>query len=361
MDFRQDIKASSGKPIGAVLVALIAGGALPFVALLQVSLLVPVLMLGGILAAYFGARHGWLPMGALIVAAAVSSAWFLGLQIALMVLATSLAPALPVSRGVARKAPFFSQLRGGIVAYVAGLLAGMLIASASFGSGMIARFVDMLRAEYDQMPDAALMPLVEWMNALLSSGGANQSVTVDTFRGQLAAVLDLMQQTYAQTLPGTLLSGALLSGVLSVLWGNWAMARRGMATNESFVGMSRWYLPAQVSLGAVFLWLAGIVLLYGGYESGATVYMTIGQTAGAIFAIQALCALDRRMLASGRSLPRRRALIALLAVLSLLFRGIGSVLGYVGVASALFGSRGAIRLWLQRRKGDDSNHDDSDE
>ena len=70
-------------------------------------------------------------------------------------------PALYVMRGVAAKRPFFEQLRGGILAFGAGLVAAMLIAYASFGGGMVARFVDMMRAEFARMPDAALQPIVD--------------------------------------------------------------------------------------------------------------------------------------------------------------------------------------------------------
>ena len=275
----------------------------------------------------------------------------------------SLAPSVMVVFGATGKKPFFEQMNAGVIAFIGGLLAAMLIAYAAFGSGMVAKFMDVLRAEYNRMPDAALQPMVDAVNAMLPAAGGVRglSMTVTDFRGQLSGVLDLMQQTYAQVMPGALLSGAILSGVLSVLWANWTMARRGMATNESFVGMSGWFLPARFSLGAVLLWLVGLVMMNGGVRNGATVYMTVAQAAGAAFAVQALSALDRRMLRAGRPLSRRRLLIALLAVLALLLRGVGAVLAYVGVASALFGSRGAIRLWLQERRNDDSNHDDPDE
>ena len=96
-------------------------------------------------------------------------------------------------------------------------------------------------------------------------------------------------------------------------------------------------------------------------QNGETIYMTVSQTAGAAFVIQALSAFDRRMLHAGRPLGRRRVIIVLLAVAALLIRSLASLLSYVGVASALFGSHGAIKLWMQRNQGNHSHHDDSDE
>ena len=364
MENNQVIRVSTGRMIGSIALALLSGIALPIVALFQISLLVPVLMLGGMLAVWFKAKAGWIPAGVLIAVSVGATAWFMGIQMALMLFMAAYAPTIPIIWGMTRKRPFFEQMRNGVLAYVAGLILSTVIAYIGFGSGMVGQFVDLIRAEYDQMPDSALMPFVEWANSMLASSGAisARTMTVDTFRGQLTGILDLMQQTYSQALPGTLLCGAMLSGVLSVLWGNWTMARQGLATNESFIGMSRWFLPAQVSLGALGLWLVGIVLAYTGYENGATISFTIGEVAGAIFAIQALCALDRRMIRAGRQMTSRRVLITLFAALALILRDIGMILCYVGIASALFGSHCAIRLWMKRQQGDDHpNNDDPEE
>lgn len=364
MDSRQSLRVPAGRQAGGALLGVAFGVIMPLVAVLQISLLVPVLMLGGILAVHIKARCGWIAAGVALAAQLASAAYFLGGSVALMVLAACVAPALLVITQVDRKRPFFEQMKLGVPAYGAGLVAAMLIAYASFGGGMVARFVDILRAEYGRMPDSALQPLVDSVNSMLAVNGAvnlNSLMTVDSFRSQLFGVLDLMQEVYAETLPGTLLSGALLSGALSVLWGNWTMARRGLATNESFVGMGGWFLPAQLSLGAVGLWLVGLILNYSGYSGGATVYSAVSQLAGAAFCVQALSALDRRMMRSGRSLSRRRLLIALLAVAALLMRGFSSVMSYVGAASALFGSHGAIRRWIEARQNDSSDHDDPNE
>ena len=355
-------QASRGPLAGSIVLALIVGALLPVIALVQISLLVPVLMLGGVLAGYLGAKSGWVPVAVLATAAGVSAGYLMGGTIALILLVASLAPSVMVMLGATGKKPFFEQMNAGVVAFVGGLLAAMLIAYASFGGGMVAKFVDVLRAEYNRMPDAALQPMVDWMNTMLSSAGSSalQSMTVASFRNQISGVLDLMQQTYAQMMPGALLSGARRSGVLGVFWANWTMARRGMASNESFVGMSGWFMPAKLTLGAVGLWAVGLILMATGRANGATIYITIAQAVGGIFAVQALCALDRRMLRADRPLTRRRVLIVLVAIAALLLRGFGSALAYVGAASALVGSHGALRQWTQRGPKGPSN-DDMDE
>ena len=360
MEFNQVKPASPGTVAGYTVLSLAVGALLPVVAVFQISLLVPMLMLGGILAAKLRVRGGWVPVGALFAATLASGMWLRGLMPALALVTASQLPALAVVTQLTKKPPFFTQMKAGVIAYAAGLLAAMLIAYAAFGSGMVAQFINLLRAQYDSMPDSALQPLVEMVNSMMAVG-ARQPMTVEGFRGALNGVLDLMQQAYAQTLPGALLSGAVLSAMLTVLWGNWTMARQGTATNESFVGMSGWFLPSQLTFGMMGLWLVGLALMYSGYRSGATVYMTIGQTVGAVFAVQFLCALDRRMMRGGRGLSGRRVMIVLLSVAALIFRSLGTFMAYVGAASALFGSHGAIKLLAQKKQDENSDRDDFDE
>lgn len=363
MESRRIGSLSPGRMAGCVAFALALGLLLPIVALFQISMLVPVLMLCGIAAAFLHARAGWLPTGLLYAAALGSTLWFFGLRIMLLVLAAAVLPSLVVIRGVAAKQPFFRQMSLGIAAYAAGLVAAVLAAYAAFGGNMVAKIMDVLRQEFQRMPDAALQPFADAVSSALAMSGLQREggFTVEMYRAQLSGVLDLMQQTYAQALPGTLLTGAMLSGVLSVFWGNWTMARHGMATNESFIGMSRWFLPGQVTGGAVALWAASFLVSRSSYSAGATVYVTVAEAAGAVFVIQALSAIDRRMLTADRGVGRRRVLIALLSVGALIFRGIATLLCAMGVISALFGSHGAVRLWLESRQNDHSDRDDPDE
>lgn len=349
-----------GQRIAGIAVALVLGALMPLIAVLQISLLAPVIMLCGVVAVRLKARGGWLPAMVLFGAALASTLWFMGATMMFMLLLASVLPPLYVMRGMAQKKPFFEQINAAIVAYAAGLLAAMALAYMRFGGSMVTRFTDLLRVEFAQMPDAAMQPFVDALNSTLAlSGVQGELYTVATYRAQLGGVLDLMQQTYAQELPGTLLAGALLSGALSALWGNWTMARQGLATNRSFVGMSEWFLPAQVTYGALGLLAAGFILANTGYAGGATVYAAARRLAGTAFAVQAISATDRRMLGAGRALSRRRGLLVALSVAALLIPSIGSVLAIVGAASALFGSHGA----LKRRDGsnDQSDHDDPQE
>ena len=79
---------------------------------------------------------------------------------------------------------------------------------------------------------------------------------------------------------------------------------------------------------------------------------------GQAFVIQAMAALDRRMLRAGRETGRRQLLITLLCVAALLLPDAATVFAGVGVLSALFGSRGALRRAMN---SDQSDRDDPQE
>ena len=363
MDSNQVISVSRGRLVGNILLALLIGTLLPFIAIAQVSLLAPVLMLCGIFAVRMKVRVGWVPAITLFGAAVGSFVVFMGEALSVALVLAAVLPAVFCIRAMPQKKPFFEQMKGGILAYGLGLVAAMLALYLMFGGNMIARFVDLIRQEFARMPDAALQPVVDALNSAFTLSGVRPTelFTVEIYRAQLAGVLDLMQQTYAQALPGALLSGALLSGVLTVLWGNWTMARLGLATNESFVGMSGWFLPGQVSIGALALWIVGFILAVSRYNGGATVYQAVCQLSGSIFAIQALSALDRRMLRGGASLSRRKVMISLLTVAALLLSEFALVLSVIGTLSAFFGSHGVFKRPLNGEHDDQSDRDDPQE
>lgn len=354
MDSDRFNRVSPGKLAWGIVMALIVGALLPLITLAQVASLLPVMMVGGVFTVFLQCYAGWIPAAVFTAAGLFSTAWFMDVTPMWMLLLAAFLPAGLVVRGIQQKRPFFDQLRTAIAAFAVGLLAALGVAYASFGAGMVTRFMDAVRAEIARMPDSTFTPFLDTINATLLLNGVQgvKMLTVDMYRAQINGMLDLMQETYARMLPGTLLCGALLSGIASVLWGNWRMARRGMATDESFIGMTRWFLPGQISLGALGLWLVSYLIAAAGLASGATVYTAVYQLVCTVFTVQAFAAIDRRMFAGGRALRGRRVAMGLLLVAGALVRMVGTLLFAIGVMSALFGSHGAVKLWMDKRNDD---------
>ena len=363
MNNDQGGRPTTGRIIGATALAVALGLLLPVITLMQVMSLCPVILLGGVLTAYFYCAVGWVPTAAFVGAQLASTALLTGPAMMGMELAAAVLPGVLLIPGYQNRRPFFDQMRTALMLYFAGMVAAVFIAYASFGGNMIQRFMDVMRQQFRFIPDAALAPFVDAVNAALSGDGtrAIDGITVSDYRASLMGVLDLMQQTYGQMLPGALLSGALVSAVLTVLWGNWRMAMKGDATARSFVGMSQWFLPAQVAVGMLILWAVSYALAQGGISSGSAVYATVHQLSCFTFLFQALASLDRRYSARGMTLKWRRVVIGISLTLALISRDIATLLMILGILSALFGSHGIARKLMMRNEKDDGDPGDPDE
>lgn len=362
LDSNGSVRPSTGRVVGMSLLAVLLGAALPILMLTEVLSLCPVLFLGGIFTVFFQCSTGWVPAALFIACQLGSTAWLCGPTVMAMDLVAAVLPALAVIRGTSRSQPFFEQLRQSLFCYVAGVAAAIVVAYMSYGGGMVQKFMDVMRAQFERMPDAALQPFVEAVNNALSAQGMTgmTGITVSDYRSSLMGVLDLMEQTYGQMLPGALLSGALVSAILTVLWGNWRLARRGLATSQSFVGMTEWHMPGHVTVGLMALWFVSFLVSRSDSPAGLAVSATVQQLACYAFVFQALSAMDRRYFERGMALKTRRVLIGIALAFSLAFRDIGTILMIVGILSALMGRQGLIRRRIEKQDKDDSDPDDPD-
>ena len=348
-------RVSGGKLALGIVLALIVGALTPLITVLEMSVLMPVVLPGGVFMVFLFCYAGPLPAWLFTIVHLAAAGVLLGERFLLMLLVSGTVPALVCMRLIVLKKPFFDQMKLGVATSLAGMLAAVTVAYMSFGGNMIERMADMLKAQFALMPDAFFAPFVDMINSAMSTGIPGVKVmTVQSYRAQVSGILDLMSEVYQKSLPGALLSGAALTGVLSVLWGNWLRARRGLATEASYVGPTRWFLPRNVTLGLTLMWIAAFILSETRYAQGETVYFTVYSLASLAFFIQALGAIDRFFFRRGMPDGRRRALLVIALILGLLFRFINTLLFAIGAGSALFGSHGAFRRPLPGGNDDDT-------
>ena len=354
MIYRQPYRPAGRQVVLGVILAVLLGVLTPLMTVLEATLLMPVVLLNGVfmvfLYGYGGRLPAWLYMTIQLGAAAVT----LDSTFMWMSMAAGTFPAILALRGILLKRPFFEQLKTDIVIYLSGLVAAILIARLTFGGNMLGRAMEALQDQFRRMPDELFSPFLDVINGTLSGGsvpGAS-GMTVTEYRERIMAVLELVGETYEQALPGRFFSGAALSGVLTALWGNWLMARHGMATDESYIGLSRWFLPRQAVVGLLLMWVAAFAISETGYHAGSAVYMAAYDMVSMAFYIQALGAVDRFFFRRGVSAHKRHALVAVVLVFGLLLRLFNTFLFIVGVSSALFGSHGVMK---RRPFNDDGN------
>ena len=339
-----------------IILAVLIGALTPVVTVLEMTFLMPVVLLSGVFMVFLFCYAGQLPAWLYMIVQLASTGVLLGQRFMLMLLAAGSVPAIVSIRLIARKRPFFEQMKVSVAVCLLGILAAVVIAYNGFGGNMIERLAEVLKRQFDQMPDAFFTPFVDMVNSALSTGNFPDvsAMTVESYRAQIGGFLNLMSEVYQQSLPGALLSGAALTGVLSVTWGNWLRARRGLATDESYIGPTRWFLPRNVTLGITLMWLAAYVISKTGYAQGQTVYYTVYSLATLAFFVQALGAVDRFFFRRGVPDGRRRALVIIALILGLVFQLFNTFMFAIGAGSALFGTHGAVKRPMPRGDDDDT-------
>ncbi len=354
----QSFNISGGRLALGIVLAVLMGLLTPVLMALEACFLMPVLVLSGVLMiflyVYAGRIPAWLYMTVQLGATAVT----LNSTFMWMTMAAGTFPAIIAMRGIILKRPFFEQLKLDVGLYFAGLVVAVFIAYAAYGGNIIGRAVDALTEQFKHMPDLWFQPFVDAINRAFTTGDLRGISPIDIadYRARVLAMLQLVGETYERVLPGNLLAGSMMSGIVTALWGNWLMARRGMATNESFIGMERWFLPRWATLELLLLWIIAYFISESEYASGEAVYMAAYAIVSTAFMFQGLAAINRFCYRRSMTDRKRRVLTVLGLIFGMIFKLFNSFLFIVGALSALFGSHGSISIRISR--GDDDDNDD---
>ena len=356
----QPFRISGGRLALGIVLAVALGLLTPLLLALEACFLMPVLVLSGVLMiflyGYAGRVPAWLYMTVQLGAtAALFNSTFMW-----MTMAAGTFPAILAMRGIITKRPFFEQLIMDVGLYLAGLVVAVLIVYTAYGGNIIGRAVDGLTEQFKHMPDLWFQPFVDAINRAFSAGETQGISPIDIadYRTRVLAMLQLVGETYERVLPGNLLAGSMMSGVVTVLWGNWLMARRGMATSESFIGMERWFLPRWATLELLLLWIIAYFISESEYASGEAVYMAAYAIVSTAFMFQGLAAINRFCYRRSMTDRKRRVLTVLGLVFGMVFKLFNSFLFILGALSALFGSHGSISIRISRGGDDDDDDDD---
>ena len=345
-----DYRPSTGKVVGCTILAVMLGVLAPLALMLQVMMPMPGLSIVMLLAVAFSVVGGMIPAVVLGVVALAGTWLGFDLTVALLAAVMCVLPTAVVIRGVRRKEPFFRQMLCGVTACMACAIAAVLLAGAFFGGNMIERAIGFVRSAFDQQQSLL------WASTREMLGSAASGITKADFVSSFYGMLDLLEAYYEYNLLANLLTGAAMTGVIAVFWGNWLAARRGEVTPESFRGLGEWYLPSNLTLGLLMVLAVSTAFKALSVAGGATVWIIVSALARLAFVIQALAAIDRRLKAQGSGRGRRTAMTVLMIVAGMLsgewFFGLDlfGIVALAGCASALFGRRGAARPIVEKIK-----------
>jgi len=333
------IKPSAGKIVVCSVLSFLLGVMQPLAMIFQVMIPAPAVSLAMILTAAMYGSAGVVPVVIYAVTAALSSALMFGLTISAVTLLMWLAPAVVIIIGLRSRKPFFSQLKKGIAAAVAATVAAVMMVAVIYGSDAIAQFIDLIRQNFEAQSE------LSWQ---LMASMLNVEMTREEFVELYYSALNTVQLYYEYCLVANLICGAIASACVGVLWGNWKIAKRGMATTESYCGLSQWRLPANTTWGLLLMLAAAYPLTWLNAGSMQSAWVIVTGLCQLAFSIQFLGALNRRM-RSGTGYRARAIMMALLMIMGYTSGFVGTM-AIIGAVSALFGSQGAAKPWIDKMK-----------
>ena len=244
--------------------------------------------------------------------------------------------------------PFFEQLRHALIGFAMGLAMAVLLFYIAYGGGLVEKLMAVVPEMLHAMPTEALEAALSTVPGVAGYDAAGFLDLVDGLFVSLTA-------SYKLYLPGRLFSGTLITAVLCTLISNRMQKKAGIAGPGCYVPMSRWHMPASMSGGLLMILLVSYVLQMAGFRGGNTVFHAVFEIAVWAFVFQALASISRRM---DGTLPGHGVKIFLMCMLlAIAMLGSAPSIAVYGFLSAILGSRGALRLYMEQRKNKEDNDD----
>lgn len=341
-----EIRIGLGKRIVGIVLGMVLALLAPMVLLTQVFSLMTVVMLPSIALVIL---YRWAGRGPALFSAVLMLAfnqWIMGSAWMFVALLAIVLPAIILLRLEDR--PFFQQMRCAIAAFGVGIIAAVGVLYLNYGGNMIERALNLFPAMLRMQPEESLAPILELVSQLLQ-----RPLTMEDFHALYAVMIEQMIPEFQLRLPQLLLSGALITALLSTWLSNRMRARRGLAVPGSFVPVREWALPASTTSGLLLiLAVSGAMRLFNA-PSFDTAFLAVYGIAVVSFCAQGMASMARRLRASPLSRVMRRVVLVVMVVL--LFMGGEVVLALYGCASAILGSRGMLQQRAQEMNNDGRN------
>lgn len=196
--------------------------------------------------------------------------------------------------------------------------------------------------------------LVLYGGSLMGWFSADTMIRISEYGGTAAEIAGRLTEDLRMLLPAHLFSSSALTALAAAWWPTHVLARQGMAEKGQYVPLDRWWIPTKY-----ILYLAvGTMLFITLYGFGMDTAGVLAQTSLALSVLAlkiqgaaGLCASMKK-----RDIGRRMRAIYL-ALLVLVASG---VLEMIGIWICLAGSRGAIRMLLEKIHKDDEDDERGD-
>lgn len=344
-------KYSVGRIFGGLGIALASALLLP----LEMAL-VPWLVVVPLLGAFLFVWAGAIPALGLCAMTLLSARFWGGGLMTTAVLLGMILPMLAAMRMLRMRLPFFRAMLICVAAQIASMALALVYVRLATGQDLIAALTGWLRGRMESLPPLLLSEyLMLFVRArLLPASGLDLSqalLSAQDAARLLDSLLSTLDTGLRLNLPSLLLCSGAATGMLSHSLSALYCRVKGFEPPLNYVYLSNWRLPRQMIIGLPLSALAAYVALMLGMNGADSALMALLNLCVLAFTVQALGAMGRRMRALGIGSVRRNWMNALMLVFG------QWLLAAMGVCSALFGSQGLVRLWIQRHN-DNAGGDD---
>lgn len=262
--------------------------------------------------------------------------------------------------------PLFDALRRTLPVWLLCAVLTVGLARYLVGMDLADYLAALVRGELEALPAGMLDSFL----TLFYGGDAPEALNLLTYSlgfldpaeraRSVASLTEALRNTLALSVPGTLLTSAALTGLLTTALPLRRLVREGALEALRWTPLNRWRLPASMAVAATVFYVSSLLLFqFAPLSQAQSVAMALQMLAALAFRVQAVGSLERRL----RSMRpgARRLLIALLLLLPLT----ANLSVLYGMLSSLFSpTDGAVTRYLQKRRarhgGDDDTNDDVD-
>ena len=356
-------KNSVGRVLLAVLAAL-------FVVMIQPALFMTAMLLciAPIAISILYAWAGWLPAGVASVGTVAALVWFAGVSGVDQALAGLGAALVLVAPGIVsivlmkKRMGFFRRMAIAVGVQTAALLGCVAFIYLGQGLDLVDLLTGMMRTSVEYMPEEMLSSILSIynQNGMLTAESVQELSSGIVLRADVMKVFDqvfdLVNYQFKQVMPAMLINSGLISGVLMTAFPGIIARKRGFVPEVPHVPVHEWFLPARAVGGITVCMVTGLALNLMNVEGASGVMVVFSQLTSTLCIIQGVAAISRMFKKSGAGRGVRIGLTTAAVLFASPF------MEMAGMASALFGSRGAVSAWMKNRmKEIDENRKDDDE
>ena len=276
-----------------------------------------------------------LPAGcAMLVGACAGTFLSGGTLLAAEMLLGFVMPCAVCMAAIERRTPFFKTMKIAVIAQGAGYLSALALLALICGGDLGGVFGTMFRDSIMSLDENMLTSMLDMYSGMFAMFGLEiiESTPAET----LLAISAYLEQAIKIIMPYLIVFETVINALFGTLIACCLRTRRGIE-GASYEPISKWRLPARVTIGIIVLLIAGFILSKTSGSRGEIVLITMLGVTYIACCIQTLASLYDKM----TIMQMRMWLRVLLLVLTVLCANFYVML--YGALSALIGSHGLIR------------------